>query len=129
MCGGSKAWRRLSLQGVGVRGTPVGVIAPVEAEILGRSEWLLLMTRWAWLWCHRISARVAAVICPCVVGIEYKSHALTGSFSLDAAPVNGSLLFYTHVCCLAVCCAAGFSSWVLIFFVGDCFPGELVWLV
>ena len=49
----------LSLHCVCVRGTPVGVIAPVEAEILvigpsdrvggsmGRSEWLLLVSRWA----------------------------------------------------------------------------------
>ena len=111
-----------SLQGV--CGTSVSVIAPVEARILviglsdrvggsmGHSEWLLLMTRWAWLWCHRISVRGAAVTCPCVVGIEYKSRALTGSFSLDATPVTGSLLFYAPVCCLAVCYAAGFSSWV-----------------
>ena len=49
----------LSLQCVSVRGTPVGVIAPVGAAILviglsdrvcgsmGRSEWLLLVSWWA----------------------------------------------------------------------------------
>ena len=89
---------------------------------MGHSEWLLLMTRWMWLWCHRISARGAAVTYPCVVGIEYIIRALTGSFSLDTAPVTGSLLLYTPVCCLAVCCAAGFSLWVLF---GSC---DCVWL-
>ena len=117
----------LSLQGVSVRGTLVGVIAPVEAEILvighglsdrvgssmGRSEWLLLMSQWAWLWCHRISARGASVICPCIVGIEYKSCTLMGSSSLDIALVTGSLLFSAPVCRLAICCATVFSSWVL----------------
>ena len=43
----------------------------------------------------------------------YIRCALTGSSSLDAAPVTGSLLFYAPVCCLAVCCDAEFSSWVL----------------
>ena len=43
----------------------------------------------------------------------YIRRALTGSSSLDAVPVTGSLLFYAPVCCLAVCCAAEFSSWVL----------------
>ena len=45
--------------------------------------------------------------------IEYKRHALAGSCSLDAAPVTGSLLLYAPVCCLAVCCAAEISLWVL----------------
>ena len=64
------------LQCVSVRGTPVGVVAPVGAAILvtgisdlvggsmGRSEWLSLMSRWTWLWCHRISVRGITVICP-----------------------------------------------------------------
>ena len=138
----------LSLQSVSVCGTPVGVIAPVEYEILviglsdrvdgpmGCYEWLLLMSQCAWLWCHQINTRGAVVICPCVVGIEYKSRALTGSSSLDAVPVTESLLFYAPVCCLAICCAAGFSSWVLL---GGCdciwlavfrlFSSELVWIV
>ena len=141
----------LSLQSVSVRGTPVGVIAPVEEEILviglsdrvggsmGCSEWLLLMSWWAWLWCHQISARGVAVICPCVVGIEYKSRALTGSSSLDAAPVTGSLFFYAPLCCcvalpfvvpldflrgcyLAVVTVSGLLC-------SDCFSCKLVWIV
>ena len=52
-------------------------------------------------------------LCPGVVRIEYKRRALAGSSSLDAAPVNGSLLFYAPVCCLAEGCAAEMSSWVL----------------
>ena len=104
----------ISLQCVHVRGTPVGVIASVEAEIqvigisdrvggaMGCSDWLLLVLRWAWLWCHQIGTRGVAVACPCEVGIGYKNRALTGS-----------LLFYAPVCWLTVCCAAGFSSWVL----------------
>ena len=43
----------------------------------------------------------------------YIRSVLTGSSSLDAVPVTGSLLFYTPVCCLAVCGAAEFSSKVL----------------
>ena len=124
----------LSLQGVSVRGTPVGVIAPVEDAILviglsgrvggsmGRSEWLFLVSRWAWLLCHKISMRGAAVVCPGEVRIGYKGRTLTGSSSLDAAPVTGSLLFYAPVCRLAVCCAAGFSSCVLF---GGC---DSIWL-
>ena len=115
----------LSLQCVRVRRTPVGVIAPVKAEILvmgpsdrmggsmERSGRLLLVSRGAWLWCHQIDTRGAAVICLCAVGIGYKSRALAGSSSFHAAPVTGSLLFYVPVCRLAVCCAAGFSLWVL----------------
>ena len=37
----------------------------------------------------------------------------TGSSSLDAAPVTGSLVFSVPVYCLAVYCAAGFYSWLL----------------
>ena len=57
-----------------------------------------------------------------MVGIRYKSRALTGSSSLDDAPVTGSLLFYAPVCRFAVCCAAGISLWVLF---GDC---DSIWL-
>ena len=64
----------------------------------------------------------AAVICPCAVGIRYKSCALAGSSSFDVAPVTGSLLFYAPVCRLTVFCAVGFSSWVL-FGGSDC-----IWL-
>ena len=40
---------------VGVRGTPVDVVAPVGPSYLvggstGRSEWLSLVSRWAWRW-------------------------------------------------------------------------------
>ena len=38
----------------------------------------------------------------------------TGSSSLDAVPVTGSLLFYAPVCCLAVWCAAEMSLKVLL---------------
>ena len=124
----------LFLQCVGVRGTPVGVVAPVGVTIrvtglsdlvgssTGRSEWLSLMSRWAWLWCHQISACRITVICPGVFGIGYKGRALTGSSSLDTAPVTGSLLFNAPVCHLAVYCAAGFSSCVLF---GGC---DSIWL-
>ena len=75
----------------------------------------------AWLWCRQISAR-AAVICPCAVRIGYKRRTLAGSSSIDAAPVTGSILFYASVCRLAICRAAGFSSW-------DLFGGsDCIWL-
>ena len=107
------------------RGTSVGVIAPGMLQILviglldcvggplGCSDWLGRLSWWAWLAGRRMSVRGVAVVCPGVVRIEYIGQALGGSSSLDAAPVTGSLLFYAPVCCLAVCCAAEFSSWVL----------------
>ena len=60
-----------------------------------------------------MSVHSAVVVCTGGVRIVYIRRALTGSSSLDATPVTGSLLFYATVCCLAVCCAAEFSSWVL----------------
>ena len=60
-----------------------------------------------------MSVRSAVVICPGGVRIVDIRCTLTGSSSLDAAPVTGSLLFYAPVCCLAVCCVAELSSWVL----------------
>ena len=73
---------------------------------------------------------LAAVICPCAVGIGYKSRALTRSSSFHATPVTGSLLFYVPVCRLTVCCAVGFSSWVVSGLLClDCFSGELVCIV
>ena len=108
-----------------VRGTSVGVIRPGMLTILviglldgvggplGCSDWLGLLSWWAWLAGRRLSVRSAVVVCPGGVRIVYIRRTLTGSFSLDAAPVTGSLLFYTHVCCLVVCCAAELSSWVL----------------
>ena len=66
--------------------------------------------------------RGAVVVCPGGVSIIYIGRARTGSSSLDAAPVTGSLVFSTPVYCLAVYCAAGFYSW-LLFGGADC-----VWL-
>ena len=106
-------------------GTSVGVIAPgmLPIQVNGLldcvggplicSDWLALMSRWVWLYCHRMSMRGAIVVCPGVVRIEYKRWALAGSSSLDAVPVTGSLLFYASVCYLADCCATEISSWVL----------------
>ena len=122
------------LQCVGVRGTTVGVVAPVGVTIkvtglsglvggsMGRSEWLSLMSWWAWLWCHQISARGITVVCPGGFGIGYKARAIEGSSSIDTAPVTGSLLFIAPVCRLAVHCAAGFSLCVLF---GGC---DCIWL-
>ena len=80
---------------------------------LGCSDWLGRLSCWAWLAGRRMGVRSAVVVCPGGVRIVYIRCALTGNSSLDAAPVTGSLLFYAPVCCLAVCCAAEFSSWVL----------------
>ena len=66
--------------------------------------------------------RGITVICPGVFGIGYKGRALTGSSSLDTAPVTGSLLFNAPVCHLAVYCAVGFSLCVLF---GGC---DSIWL-
>ena len=108
-----------------VRGTSVSVISPGMLPILviglldcvgsslGCSDWLGRLSWWAWLVGLRMSVRSAVVVCPGGVRIVYIRRALTGSSSLDVAPVTGSLLFCTPVCCLAVCCAAEFSSWVL----------------
>ena len=60
-----------------------------------------------------MSMRSAGVISPGGVRIVYIRSVLTGSSSLDAVPVTGSLLFFAPVCCLAVCCAAELSSKVL----------------
>ena len=79
-----------------------------------------------------MSVRGAVVVCPGVVRIEYKRRSLAGSSSIDAKPVTGSLLLYAPVCCLADCCAAEISSWVLfdgtdcIWLVWIIFYGELV---
>ena len=116
------------------RVTSVGVIAPGMLPIqviglldcvggpLGCSDWLGRLSWWAWIAGRRMSMCGADVVCPRVVRIEYIRPALAGSSSLDAAPVTGSLLFYSPVCCLAVCCAADISSWVL--FGGD----DYIWL-
>ena len=106
--------------GVGVRGAAVGVVAPVGVVIQvtwlsslvggfsGRSVWLPLLSWWAWLWCHQISARGLTVACSGGFGIVYKCRAVAGSSSLDTVPVTGSLLFTASVCRLTVHCAAGF---------------------
>ena len=57
-----------------------------------------------------------------MVSSNWRGRALTRSSSFHAAPVTGSLLFYAPVCCPTVCCATGFSSWVL-FGGSDC-----IWL-
>ena len=87
------------------RGTSVGVIAPgIMLPILvigllnyvggplGCSDWLGRLSWWAWLAGQRMSMQGTVVVCPGVVKI---------------------LLFYAPVCCLAVCCAAEISSWLL----------------
>ena len=104
------------------RATSVGVIAPGMLLILvvglldcvggplRCSGWLALMSRWVWLHCRRMSVRGAVVVCPGVVRIEYKRHALAGSSSLDAAPVTGSLLLYVCVSGASCSCSAGRRS-------------------
>ena len=103
-----------------VRGTSLGVLSAGRITIMGvglvgcrggpvgGSDWL--------------SVRGVVVVCPGGVRIVYIRRALTGSSSLDAAPVTGSLVFSAPVYCLAVYRAAGFYSW-LIFGGTDC-----VWL-
>ena len=80
---------------------------------LGRSDWVDRLSWWAWLAGRPMSVRSTGVVSPGGVRIVYIRSVLTGSSSLDAAPVTGSLLFYASVCCLAVCCATEFSSKVL----------------
>ena len=111
----------LFMRCVGVRGAAVGVVAPMGVAIqvtglsylvggfTGRSVWLPLVSRWAWLWCRQISVRGLTVVCPGGFGIWYKCRAMAGSSSLDTAPVTGSLLFTAPVCRLTVYCAAGLS--------------------
>ena len=93
---------------------PILVIGLLDCmgDPLGSSHWLGRLSWWAWLAGHGTSVRSAVVVCPRGVRMVYIRLTLAGSSSLDAAPVTGSLLFYAHVCCLAVCCAAEFSSWV-----------------
>ena len=89
---------------------------------LGRSDWQDRLSWCAWLVGRSMSVRGARVISPRGIRIVYIRSVLTGSSSLDAVPVTGSLLFYVPVCCLAVCCAAELSSKVL-------FGGTLcIWL-
>ena len=69
----------------------MGVVAPVGVAIqvaglsdlvggsTGGSEWLSLMSRWAWLWCHKISTHRLTVVCPGGFGIGYKGRAIAGS--------------------------------------------------
>ena len=64
---------------------------------LGCSDWLVRLSWWAWLASRRMSVRSAVVVYPGGVRIVYIRRALTGSSSLDAAPVTGSLLFYAPV--------------------------------
>ena len=94
---------------------PIQLIGQLDCVggLLRCSDWLVLMSRWVWLYCRQMSVRGAVVVCPWVFRIEYKRRVLARSSSLDAAPVTGSLLFYAPVCCLADNCAAEVSSWVL----------------
>ena len=108
-----------------VRGTSMSFISPGMLPLLviglldcvcsplGCSDWLSRLSWWAWLAGRRMSVPSMVVVCPGGVRIVYIKCALTESSSLDTAPVTGSLLFYAPVCCLAVCCAAEVSSWVL----------------
>ena len=98
----------------GVRGTSLGVFSAGTIAIkviglfdcvggpVGCSDWL--------------SMRGAVDVRPgggSQVQILYIRRARTGSSSLDAAPVTGSLVFSVPVYCLAVYCAAGLYSWLL----------------
>ena len=96
-----------------VRGTSVSVISAGMLPILaiglsdcvggplGCSDWLVRLS-WAWLAGRRMSMHSAVVVCPGGVRIVYIRHTLTGSSSLDAAPVTGSPLFYA-LCCVLPC--------------------------
>ena len=103
------------------RFTSVGVVSPGMflilviglRDCLGRSDRRDRLSCWAWLVGHPMSVRGVRVIYPGGVRIVYMRSGLTGSSSLDAVPVTGSLLFYAAVCCLAVCCAAELSSKLL----------------
>ena len=70
-----------------------------EGGPLECSDWLGRLSWWAWLAARRMSVR----ICPGGVWIVYIRRALTGSSSLDAAPVTGSLLFRV-LHCRVLCC-------------------------
>ena len=94
-----------------VRGPSLGVLTVGRIAImviglfdggggpLGCSDWL--------------SVRGSVAGCPGGVRIIYIRRARTGSSSLDAEPVTGSLVFSAPVYCLAVYFAAGFYSWLL----------------
>ena len=69
-----------------------------------------------------LSVRGSVVVCPGRIRIIFIRRARTGSSSLDAAPVTGSLVLSAPVYGLAVYCAAGFYS-CLLFGCIDC-----VWL-
>ena len=60
----------------------------------------------AWLEDGPERVRSAVVFSPGGVRIAYIRSEPSGSSSIDAAPVTGSLLFYAPVCCFAVCDAA-----------------------
>ena len=100
------------------RATSVGVVPPGMTHILmiglldcggnllGRSDWLYRSSGQAWLEDGPERVRRAVVFSPGGVSIVYIRSEPSGSSSIDAAPVTGSLLFYAHVCCFAVCGAA-----------------------
>ena len=108
-----------------MRVTSVGVVSPGMFPILGiglrdcvggsigRSDWLDQLSWWEWLTGRPMGAHSAGVVFPGGVRIVYIMSVFPGSSSFDPAPVTGSLLFYAPVCCLAMCCAAEYSSRVL----------------
>ena len=83
-------------------------------SLLGRSDWLYRFSWQAWL--PDGPGCVRAQRCgflPRGVSIVHIRSEPAGSSSIDAAPVTGSLLFYSPVCCFAVCGAAELSLTVL----------------
>ena len=107
------------------RATSVGVIPPGMTQILmiglldcgggllGYTDWLYRSSGQAWLEDGPERVRSAVVFFPRGVRIMYIRSEPSGSSSIDAAPVTGSLLFYAPVCCFAVCGAAGLPLSVL----------------
>ena len=135
------------LLGACERLTSVGVVSPGMFLILviglrdcvggslGRSDWQDRLSWWGWLVGRPMSVRGTRVISPGGVRIVYIRSGLTGSSSLDAVPVTGSLLFNAPIYYLAVCCAAELSSKVLVGVLsasglrdGNYFSGKWVYL-
>ena len=80
--------------------------------LLGHTDWLYRSSGQAWLEDGPERVRSAVVFFPGGVRIVYIMSEPSGSSSIDAAPVTGSL-FYAPVCCFAVCGAAGLPLSVL----------------
>ena len=97
-------------------------------SLSGRSDWLYRSSWQAWLADGPGCVRGAVDFFPGGVRIVYVGGEPAGSSS----PVTGSLLFYAHVCCLAVCGAAELSLSVvrrdclcLACWLGIIFPADL----